>query len=270
MEVFYVCIDGTSWECWLCSSLVVVWQTFSLCTFTSCLVDILSQALLAKQQQQEEEGADVAFILKLVCRRLTRRLVVVLLCTALQGLSRLLRLKAYILSLFCELLLCSLAQQSAGNVAMVYKFYLYNRYYSQKEDQYSSFFLFFENRIYVFILHFTLLLELQVFTPIRGGHNVFKRIQFIYLQVSYCLKKYYYVLHYYNKYMQYHISVFYIYICNKKILISAKAMQSSFMYYLNKISLLYIQPMRCCQVIFALQICAVAKVTICQLARISL
>ena len=50
MEVFYVCIDGTSWECWLCSSLVVVWQTFSLCTFTSCLVDILSQALLAKQQ----------------------------------------------------------------------------------------------------------------------------------------------------------------------------------------------------------------------------
>ena len=100
MEVFYVCIDGTSWECWLCSSLVVVWQTFSLCTFTSCLVDILSQALLAKQQQQEEEGADVAFILKLVCRRLTRRLVVVLLCTALQGLSRLLRLKAYILSLF--------------------------------------------------------------------------------------------------------------------------------------------------------------------------
>ena len=99
MEVFYVCIDGTSWECWLCSSLVVVWQTFSLCTFTSCLVDILSQALLAKQQQQKEEGADVAFILKLVCRRLTRRLVVVLLCTALQGLSRLLRLKAYILSL---------------------------------------------------------------------------------------------------------------------------------------------------------------------------
>ena len=55
----YVCIDGTSWECWLCR-LVVVWQTFSLCTFTSCLVDILSQALLAKQQ--EEEGADVAFI----------------------------------------------------------------------------------------------------------------------------------------------------------------------------------------------------------------
>ena len=251
-------------------SLVVVWQTFSLCTFTSCLVDILSQALLAKQQQQEEEGADVAFILKLVCRRLTRRLVVVLLCTALQGLSRLLRLKAYILSLFCELLLCSLAQQSAGNVAMVYKFYLYNRYYSQKEDQYSSFFPFFENRIYVFILHFTLLLEFQVFTPIRGGHNVFKRIQFIYLQVSYCLKKYYYVSHYYNKYMQYHISVFYIYICNKKILISAKVMQSSFMYYLNKISLLYIQPMRCCQVIFALQICAVAKVTICQFARISL
>ena len=141
MEVFYVCIDGTSWECWLCSSLVVVWQTFSLCTFTSCLVDILSQALLAKQQQQEEEGADVAFILKLVCRCLTRRLVVVLLCTALQGLSRLLRLKAYILSLFCELLLCSLAQQSAGNVAMVYKFYLYNRYYSQKED-YLVFFIF--------------------------------------------------------------------------------------------------------------------------------
>ena len=35
-----------------------------------------------------------------------------------------------LLSLFCELLLCSLAQQSAGNVAMVYKFYLYNRYYS--------------------------------------------------------------------------------------------------------------------------------------------
>ena len=140
----------------------------------------------------------------------------------------------------------------------------------RKKTSILHFFFFFENRIYVFILHFTLLLELQVFTPIRGGHNVFKRIQFIYLQVSYCLKKYYYVSHYYNKYMQYHISVFYIYICNKKILISAKVMQSSFMYYLNKISLLYIQPMRCCQVIFALQICAVAKVTICQLARISL
>ena len=23
MEVFYVCIDGTSWECWLCSSIVL-------------------------------------------------------------------------------------------------------------------------------------------------------------------------------------------------------------------------------------------------------
>ena len=116
----YVCIDGTSWECWLCR-LVVVWQTFSLCTFTSCLVDILSQALLAKQQ--EEEGADVAFIQASMPYMKAGAVV----CTvgpfkvaASQGL----------LSLFCELLLCSLAQQSAGNVAMVYKFYLYNRYYS--------------------------------------------------------------------------------------------------------------------------------------------
>ena len=108
MEVFYVCIDGTSWECWLCSSLVVVWQTFSLCTFTSCLVDILSQALLAKQQE-EEEGADVAFIQASMPYMKAGAVV----CTvgpfkvaASQGL----------LSLFCELLLCSLAQQSsAGN-----------------------------------------------------------------------------------------------------------------------------------------------------------
>ena len=90
----------------------MVWQTFSLCTFTSCLVDILSQALLAKQQQ-EEEGADVAFIQASMPYMKAGGAVV---CTvgpfkvaASQGL----------LSLFCELLLCSLAQQSAGN-AIVY------------------------------------------------------------------------------------------------------------------------------------------------------